>query len=89
MAVKQLHTKLFKDLEAWSRRSDAFSLNDFLRENGVAFEEFERVANSSSIPHENMGRGRVSSMGEPQRRPIYRESSSKSNSSVHQPVGCF
>lgn len=47
MAAKLLHKQLFSNLEAWSRQSCAFSLNDFLAENGVSFDEFEQIANNN------------------------------------------
>lgn len=45
--VKQSDKRLFDDLEAWSRRKDSFSINDFLRENKLSFNDFERLANSN------------------------------------------
>lgn len=38
--------ELFAELKAWSRRDDAFSLNDFLKEREITFDEFELIANS-------------------------------------------
>ena len=38
---------LFLELEEWSHRKDAYSLKDFLKEKGVSFDDFERMANSS------------------------------------------
>lgn len=46
MKVTPEHKELFKELEQWSQRKDAFSVNDFLKEKGISLDEFEQVANS-------------------------------------------
>jgi hypothetical protein len=48
MEVKSKQEKLFKELEQWSQRKDAFSVEDFLKEKGVPFSDFDLTANSSS-----------------------------------------
>jgi hypothetical protein len=40
--------KLFQELELWSQQKDAFSVDDFLKEKGVAFSDFDLIANSNS-----------------------------------------
>lgn len=47
MKTKQDHKKLFQELELWSQRKDAFSMNDFLKEKEISLDEFELIANSS------------------------------------------
>ena len=47
MKAAQERKKLFQELEEWSQRKDAFSVNDFLKEKGIPLEEFEPIANSS------------------------------------------
>ena len=37
--------ELFLELEQWSQRKDAFSVNDFLKEKGISLDEFEKIAN--------------------------------------------
>ncbi len=39
--------KIFPELEKWSRKKDSYSIDDFLKEKGVAFSDFELIANSS------------------------------------------
>lgn len=38
---------LFDELEAWSRKKNSFSVNDFLKEKKIPLDEFERIANGS------------------------------------------
>lgn len=42
------HEKLFEELEQWSQRKNAFSVDDFLKEKGVTFSDFDLIVNSSS-----------------------------------------
>lgn len=46
--ANQKDKRLFNELEAWSRKKDAYSINDFLREWKVSFEEFECIANRNN-----------------------------------------
>lgn len=47
MKNKKDHKHLFQELEQWSQRKDVFSVDDFLKEKGVAYSDFELFANSS------------------------------------------
>ncbi len=47
MKSKREHEQLFKELEQWSQRKDAFSVDDFLKEKGVPFSDFDLLANSN------------------------------------------
>lgn len=50
------HEELFQELDQWSQRKDAFSVNDFLKEKGVSLDELEQVANSREQFMEIWGR---------------------------------
>lgn len=44
--AKQSSKKLFEELEAWSRRKDSFSINDFLKDRKLPMKELKSLANS-------------------------------------------
>lgn len=48
MKSEKEHEQLFKELEQWNQGKDAFSVDDFLKEKGIAFIDFDLIANSSS-----------------------------------------
>lgn len=43
--AKKSRKRLFDDLEAWAKRKNSFSINDFLKEKNLSFNEFENLAN--------------------------------------------
>ena len=47
MRPKQEHKKLFEELEQWSHRKDSFSVDDFLKEKGISFSDFDLISNGS------------------------------------------
>lgn len=47
MMINKSLKDLFLELEEWSHRKDTYSLNDFLKEKNISFDDFERMANSS------------------------------------------
>ena len=44
--AKQSGKKLFEELEAWGRRKDSFSINDFLKEKKLSMDELKDLANN-------------------------------------------
>lgn len=47
MKTKSDHKKLFFELEKWSNRKDAYSINEFLKVWEMAFSNFESIANNN------------------------------------------
>jgi hypothetical protein len=47
MKTKQEHKKLFQHLEQWGQKKNSYSIDDFLKEKGIAISDFEPIANSS------------------------------------------
>jgi len=47
MRPKQEHKKLFQELEQCSHRKDSFSVDDFLKEKGISFSDFDLISEGS------------------------------------------